>query len=125
MKKWGFAGGPASHGSSLFHRGIGSTGQSATPGRVWKGKKMPGKMGNKNIITRNLWIHSIDPVNNVIFVKGCVPGAYGSWVRVRDSQWMDFPYPPPYPTYVPKEQELTEEILAVTPEPPGVKEYKK
>ena len=73
MKRWGFHGGRASHGSK-FHREAGGTGQSTTPGHCFKNVKMPGHMGFRRITVQNLKIVKIDPELNVILVRGAVPG---------------------------------------------------
>lgn len=73
MKRWGFHGGSASHGSK-FHREAGGTGQSTTPGHCFKNVKMPGHMGFRRITVQNLKIVKIDPELNVILVRGAVPG---------------------------------------------------
>jgi len=83
MKRWGFAGGPASHGCSKAHRKAGSIGQSTAPGRVFKGKKMAGRMGNKRKTVQNLKVMRIDEARNLVFVRGAVPGNSGRPVRVR------------------------------------------
>ncbi|XP_068654487.1 large ribosomal subunit protein uL3m-like [Aristolochia californica] len=88
MKRWGFKGMPASHGVSLTHRHIGSTGQRDTPGRVFKGKKMPGRMGGKQSTVKNVWVYKIDPQRNLMYVKGQVPGAEGNFVFVKDAAYM-------------------------------------
>lgn len=85
MKRWGFKGGRASHGTSLAHRAMGSTGQRQDPGRVFKGKKMPGRMGGKSVTVQNLKIMKVDSELNVLFVKGAVPGHDMQYVRVRDA----------------------------------------
>ncbi len=73
MKRWGFHGGRASHGSK-FHREAGGTGQSTTPGHCFKNVKMPGHMGFRRVTVQNLKIVKIDPALNVILVRGAVPG---------------------------------------------------
>lgn len=85
MKRHGFAGGPASHGCSKAHRKPGSIGQSTKPGRVFKGKKMPGQMGNKRKTVQNLRVMRVDAERNLIFVRGAVPGNAGRPVRVREA----------------------------------------
>lgn len=85
MKRWGFKGGPASHGCSKAHRKPGSIGMSTKPGRVFKGKKMAGRMGNERTTVRKLLVFRIDAIRNLIYVRGAVPGHSGNWVRVRDS----------------------------------------
>lgn len=85
MKRHNFKGMPASHGVSKSHRAIGSTGQCQNPGRVFKGKKMPGRMGGVRRTTQNLRVLKVDRGRNLIFVKGGVPGNKGEWVEVRDA----------------------------------------
>ena len=80
MKRHNFAGLRASHGVSISHRSHGSTGQNQDPGRVFKGKKMAGRMGSKNITKQNLKIVEIDEKNKTIVVKGAVPGKSNSIV---------------------------------------------
>lgn len=83
VKRWNFAMQDATHGNSLSHRAPGSTGQCQTPGRVWKGKKMAGHMGAERVTTQNLEVVRVDQENNVILVKGSVPGAIGGDVILR------------------------------------------
>ena len=85
MKRHGFGGGRASHGASVTHRALGSTGQHQDPGRVFKGKKMAGQMGNERVTTQNLQVVRTDPEAGVILVRGAVPGAKGGWLLVRDA----------------------------------------
>lgn len=84
MKRYGFRGGPGGHGSH-FHRAPGSVGQCATPSRVFKGLRLPGHMGCDTVTVRNLDIVRIDGENNLILVKGGIPGGAGEVVRVRMS----------------------------------------
>ncbi len=74
MKRWGFKGGPATHGASKFHRKAGSTGQRQDPGKVFKGKKMPGQMGNSRVTVKRLRVMRINVDDQLIMVKGAVPG---------------------------------------------------
>src|SRR3989344_4504138 len=83
MKRWGFKGGPATHGQSDRARAIGSIGQGTTPGRVHKGKKMPGRMGTDTVTVKNLKVLSIDEAKNEILVSGPVPGPRGGLVIVK------------------------------------------
>lgn len=83
VKRYGFRGGDATHGNSLAHRAPGSIGQCQTPGRVFKGKKMAGHMGDKQRTLQNLSVVRVDAERNLILVKGSVPGATGSNVIVR------------------------------------------
>lgn len=100
MKRWGFGGGSASHGNSLSHRAPGSTGCRQDPGRVFKGKKMAGRMGGKRVTKQNLMLLKIDPERDLLYVKGAVPGCAGSFVRVQDSiKGPFYPSPPPVPTF--------------------------
>ena len=82
MKRWGFAGGPGGHGSH-FHRAPGSIGQCATPSRVLKGLKLPGHMGCDTVTVKNLEVVRIDEDQNLILVKGAIPGSKNGIVRVR------------------------------------------
>ena len=82
IKRHNFRMQDATHGNSLSHRAHGSTGQCQTPGRVWKGKKMSGQMGNVQKTVQSLELVKADLENNLLFVKGAIPGATGSLVRV-------------------------------------------
>ncbi|HOZ47667.1 MAG TPA: 50S ribosomal protein L3 [Candidatus Hydrogenedentes bacterium] len=84
IKRHKFQGGPGTHGSN-FHRAPGSIGQSADPSKVIKGKRLPGRMGNQRITTQNLEVVKVDADKNLIVVRGCVPGANGGMVVVRES----------------------------------------
>jgi large subunit ribosomal protein L3 len=85
MKRHGFSGLRASHGVSISHRSHGSTGQCQDPGKVFKGKKMAGQMGNKQITTLNLRVVKTDVERGLIMVRGAVPGSKGGWVLLRDA----------------------------------------
>ena len=85
MKRWNFRGLRASHGVSVSHRSHGSTGQRQDPGKVFKGKKMAGHMGDKLRTMLNLEIVKSDPENNLIYVKGSIPGSKNSTVILRES----------------------------------------
>ncbi|MBN2004920.1 MAG: 50S ribosomal protein L3 [Anaerolineae bacterium] len=82
VKRYHFGGGPHTHGQSDRERAPGSVGACATPGRVWKGKKMPGRMGGKRITIQNLEVVLVDPERNLLAVRGSVPGPNGSLVLV-------------------------------------------
>ncbi len=84
VKRHGFGGGPATHGS-MFHRAPGSIGQSSYPSRVLKGLRLPGQMGNKRVTARGLEIVEVLPDDNVILVRGAVPGANGGYVTIRSA----------------------------------------
>jgi len=82
IKRWNFAGGRATHGS-MFHRAPGSIGASAWPSRVFKGKKMAGQMGNARVTVQSLQVVEVRPEENLILVKGAIPGAKNSLVMIR------------------------------------------
>jgi large subunit ribosomal protein L3 len=83
IKRWNFAGQDRSHGNSLSHRVPGSIGQNQTPGRVFKGKKMAGHMGNRRVTTQNLQVVRVDAERGLLLIKGAVPGPAGSDVYIR------------------------------------------
>jgi large subunit ribosomal protein L3 len=85
VKRHGFAGGPKTHGQSDRHRAPGSIGSSATPGRVFKGMRMAGRMGGERTTVQNLMIERVDPEKNLILVRGSVPGPKESLVIVRSA----------------------------------------
>jgi len=85
MKRHNFKGMPASHGVSKSHRALGSTGQCQDPGRVFKGKKMAGRMGGNRVTVQNLRVLKIDRGRNLLYLKGCVPGNKGQFVEIRDA----------------------------------------
>ncbi len=82
VKRWGFSGGKATHGS-MFHRAPGSIGCSAWPSKVIKGRKLPGQFGNKRVTVRNLEVVDIRPEENLLLVKGAVPGSRAGLIEVR------------------------------------------
>jgi len=108
MKRWGFGGLRATHGVSLSHRSLGSTGQRQDPGRVFKNKKMAGHMGAKNRTQQNLEIVRTDAARGLIFVKGSVPGHKGGWLLVKDSVKEPRPDEAPYPAGI---REIAAEIV--------------
>jgi large subunit ribosomal protein L3 len=85
IKRHNFAMQDATHGNSLAHRAHGSIGQCQTPGRVWKGKKMSGHMGHEQKTVQSLKIVDMDIENNVIYIKGAIPGFNGSEVKIKPS----------------------------------------
>jgi large subunit ribosomal protein L3 len=85
MKRHNFAGLEASHGVSNSHRSHGSTGQRQDPGKVFKGKKMAGHLGDERVTVQNLKVVSIDADKGLIMVKGGVPGSDNTWVRITDA----------------------------------------
>ncbi len=97
IKRHNFGGMRATHGVSVSHRALGSTGQCQDPGKVFKGKKMAGQMGNKRITTQNLEIAGVDLEDNLILVKGSVPGPKSGWVYVTDAIKLAAPKDAPLP----------------------------
>ncbi len=84
IKRWGFQGGRTTHGSR-FHRAPGSIGCSATPARVMKNKKMPGQMGNARVTVQRLQVVRVDAADNLLLIKGAVPGANNGLLLIKDS----------------------------------------
>ncbi len=85
MKRWNFGGLRASHGVSVSHRSIGSTGQRQDPGKTFKGKKMPGHMGDRRITTQNVKVVKTDVERGLIMIQGSVPGSKGAWIMIKDA----------------------------------------
>jgi large subunit ribosomal protein L3 len=83
IKRWNFRGQDSTHGNSLSHRAPGSIGQCQTPGRVFKGKKMAGQLGNVRVTTQNLEVVRVDAERNLLLIKGAVPGPAGGDVYIR------------------------------------------
>jgi len=105
MKRHGFRGQSASHGNSVSHRVLGSTGCRQTPGRVFKGKKMPGQMGGDTVTVECLRVYKLDISRGLLYVSGAVPGKAGGYLRVVDAPkkpWSET-FQPPFPTYAPTE----------------------
>jgi large subunit ribosomal protein L3 len=97
MKRWNFAGLRASHGVSISHRSIGSTGGRQDPGKTFKNKKMPGHLGVERVTTQNLRVVSTDPERGLILVEGAVPGVAGGWIYIRDAVKRKLPKEVPMP----------------------------
>ncbi len=97
MKRHNFGGLRASHGVSISHRAHGSTGHSQDPGRVFKGKKMAGHMGARQVTVQNLEVIGTDRDRGLILVKGAVPGSKGAWVRISDAKKRALPSVAPFP----------------------------
>jgi large subunit ribosomal protein L3 len=97
MKRWNFGGLRATHGVSVSHRSIGSTGGRQDPGRTFKNKKMPGHMGVDRVTTLNLKVVQTDVERGLILVEGAVPGAKGGWITVRDAVKKVLPKDVPQP----------------------------
>jgi large subunit ribosomal protein L3 len=85
MKRWGWHGGPKTHGSTS-HRRIGSLGSSTSPGRTWKGHHLPGHMGACRVTVQNIKVVKVDPENNLLLVKGAVPGYKNNYLVIRKSK---------------------------------------
>jgi large subunit ribosomal protein L3 len=100
MKRWGFKGGPATHGASKFHRKAGSTGQRQDPGKVFKGRKMPGHMGASRVTVKRLRVMRVNVDDQLIMVKGAVPGPKKAWVEIYDTPDRPHNRPPPFPTFI-------------------------
>jgi large subunit ribosomal protein L3 len=97
IKRWNFGGLRASHGVSISHRSIGSTGGRQDPGKTFKNKKMPGHMGVERVTTLNLKVVQTDVERGLILVEGAVPGAKGGWIMVRDAVKKALPKDAPKP----------------------------
>jgi len=97
IKRWHFGGLRATHGVSVSHRSHGSTGQRQDPGKVFKNKKMAGHLGQDNRTTQNITVWRVDVERGLILVKGAVPGAQGSYVKVRDAIKKALPKDAPKP----------------------------
>src|SRR5919204_6533965 len=97
MKRWNFGGLRASHGVSISHRSIGSTGGRQDPGKTFKNKKMPGQMGVERVTTLNLKVVQTDVERGLILVEGAVPGAKGGWITLRDAVKKKLPKEAPKP----------------------------
>jgi large subunit ribosomal protein L3 len=97
MKRWNFGGLRATHGVSVSHRSIGSTGGRQDPGKTFKNKKMPGHLGVDRVTTLNLKVMQTDVERGLILVEGAVPGAKGGWITVRDAVKKKLPKEVPQP----------------------------
>ncbi|GFR48051.1 hypothetical protein Agub_g9885 [Astrephomene gubernaculifera] len=129
MRRWGFKGQPASHGVSLSHRAPGAIGNRQDPGRVWKGKKLPGCMGNERRTVHNCLVYKVDAARNLVYVRGQVPGPVGRSVLLRDSRLAPArqraTWGLPFPTHIPTAEQLAAapapgDVTATLPEPAAV-----
>lgn len=111
MKRHNFAGLRATHGVSISHRSHGSTGNRQDPGRVFKGKKMAGHMGHRQVTVQNLEVFGVDPDRGLILLKGGVPGPKGGYVRVTDAVKSALPKQAPFPAAVIHKGEALEAIV--------------
>jgi large subunit ribosomal protein L3 len=118
MKRHGFAGLRASHGVSISHRSLGSTGQCQYPGKVFKGKKMAGQMGGVRVTAQNLEIVETDGDRGLILVKGAVPGHKGGYLFVSDAVKKPAPEGVPFPAALlgTSEEKPAEEAPEAAPE---------
>ena len=108
MKRWNFGGLRATHGVSVSHRSLGSTGQRQDPGRTFKGKKMAGHMGSERVTTQNLKVVGTDPALGIVMVKGAVPGHEGSYVLIKDAVKRALPKEAPFPAALKVKAEAAE-----------------
>lgn len=126
MKRHGFKGLPASHGVSLKHRAPGSIGNRKDPGKVWKGKELPGHMGREHRTVHSMLVYKVDPSRHLIYVRGQVPGEVGQFVHMRDA--MNLPldarmsWPIPFPTFLQDPSSCQTSIYAFPRDP--YREYK-
>jgi large subunit ribosomal protein L3 len=97
MKRWNFGGLRASHGVSVSHRSLGSTGNRQDPGKTFKNKKMAGHLGDERVTTQNLKVVATDAARGLIMIHGAVPGSEGGWVLVRDAVKRKAPEGLPFP----------------------------
>ncbi|KAG2489376.1 hypothetical protein HYH03_012206 [Edaphochlamys debaryana] len=133
MRRWGFKGQPASHGVSLSHRAPGAIGNRQDPGRVWKGKKLPGCMGNERRTVHNCLVYKVDASRNLVYVRGQVPGPAGRSVFLRDSRLANSAlratWGVPFPTHIPSPEAAAAEpapgdVTAALPDPASVGVYR-
>jgi large subunit ribosomal protein L3 len=118
MKRWNFAGLRASHGVSVSHRSIGSTGGRQDPGRTFKNKKMPGQLGVERVTTLNLRVMQTDVERGLILIEGAVPGVKGGWITVRDAVKKALPKEAPKPGKFKVPAEAAPAAEAATAAPP-------
>jgi len=118
MKRWNFAGLRASHGVSVSHRSIGSTGGRQDPGRTFKNKKMPGQLGVERVTTLNLRVMQTDVERGLILIEGAVPGVKGGWITVRDAVKKALPKEAPKPGKFKAPAETAPAAEAAAPAPP-------
>ncbi len=116
MKRHNFGGLRASHGVSISHRSHGSTGNSQDPGKVFKGKKMAGHMGDRRVTVQNLEVVEVDGARGLILVKGAVPGAKGGFVLVSDAKKRPLPEGVPYPGAIEAAETQAEPAADAAPE---------
>jgi large subunit ribosomal protein L3 len=116
IKRWNFGGLRATHGVSLSHRSLGSTGNRQDPGRTFKGKKMAGQMGQETVTTLNLTVFRVDVERGLILIKGAVPGTEGTYVKIRDAIKRAAPAEAPKPGAFRKHGEAAPAVAAEAPD---------
>jgi len=119
MKRHNFRGLRASHGVSVSHRSHGSTGNRQDPGKVFKGKKMAGHLGDRRVTVQNLQVVSTDPAEGLILVRGAIPGAAGGWVRISDAVKRALPKEVPFPAALLTDAEAAPEAPVEEAAEPG------
>jgi large subunit ribosomal protein L3 len=112
MKRWNFSGLEASHGVSISHRSLGSTGNRQDPGKTFKNKKMAGHLGVERITTLNVEVAAVDPDKGLLMIRGAVPGAKGGYVLVRDAIKRARPADAPYPAALAGARQATADAAA-------------
>jgi large subunit ribosomal protein L3 len=116
MKRWNFGGLRATHGVSVSHRSLGSTGQRQDPGKTFKNKKMAGHMGAERVTTLNLEVVAADVERGFLMLRGAVPGSAGGWVLVRDAVKRKAPADLPFPAALRSAETLTPEAVTTETE---------
>lgn len=116
MKRHNFAGLEATHGVSISHRSLGSTGNRQDPGRVFKGKKMAGHLGAERVTVQNLKVVATDADRGLIMVKGAVPGFEGGYVLIKDAVKKALPKDVPMPAGLKAKAAAAEETVAASEE---------
>ncbi|ACA14924.1 ribosomal protein L3 [Methylobacterium sp. 4-46] len=122
MKRWNFGGLRATHGVSISHRSIGSTGGRQDPGKTFKNKKMPGHLGVERVTTQNLRVVRTDPERGLILVEGAVPGVAGGWIQIRDAVKRKLPAEAPMPGKFRELADGAAPAVDAAPEAPAVEE---
>ena len=122
MKRWNFGGLRATHGVSVSHRSIGSTGGRQDPGKTFKNKKMAGHMGVDRVTTQNLRVVRTDPERGLILVEGAVPGVAGGWIQIRDAVKRKLPADVPQPGKFREQGAAVPATEAPAPEAPASEE---
>ena len=120
MKRHNFGGLRASHGVSVSHRSHGSTGQRQDPGKVFKGKKMAGHMGDVRVTIQNLEVILTDPARGLIGIRGAIPGSSGGYVLIQDAVKKKAPKGLPYPAALMNASSAQKEVKAPEEQPPTV-----